>query len=131
MTPFFIVAHTPLATALKRVVEHVLGPVEDLIAVDIQANQCAADSADTLATQFIQANQGEGVLVLTDLPGASPSNIAVAAASVARQNGVPCIVLGGVNPAMLLRAINYRQVALEEVAAQALMGAHQSAIRVD
>jgi len=70
-------------------------------------------------------------LVLTDLPGASPSNIAIKASEIARRDGTPCCVLGGANAAMLLRAINYRQGSLEDVAASALAGATHSVLRVD
>lgn len=131
MVAIFIIAHAPLATALHQVAEHVLGPVKALTAIDIVPNQCAADCAQAMAESIASADQGDGVLVLTDLPGASPSNICVSSANYVRSQGIPCVVLSGVNPAMLLRAISYQHVALEEVAAQALIGANQSAIRVD
>jgi mannose/fructose-specific phosphotransferase system component IIA len=50
---------------------------------------------------------------------------------VARLEGTPSCVLGGANAAMLLRAINYRQGSLEDVAASALAGAAHSVLRVD
>jgi PTS system ascorbate-specific IIA component len=84
-----------------------------------------------MSNLITEADAGDGVLVLTDLPGASPSNICISAAEYVRAQGVPCIVLSGVNPGMLLRAINYRQVALDAVASQAMIGANQSTMRVD
>jgi PTS system ascorbate-specific IIA component len=131
MVSIILIAHTPLAAALKAVVEHVLGPVELFTAIDIFPDQCAANYAQTMSNLITEADAGEGVLILTDLPGASPSNICISAAEYARAQGVPCIVLSGVNPGMLLRAINYRQVALDAVASQAMIGANQSTMRVD
>ena len=131
MVSIFLIAHNPLASALKLVVEHVLGPVESFTAIDIFPDQCAVDHAQSISTLIAAADLGEGVLVLTDLPGASPSNICISAAEYSRSQGVPCIVLSGVNPGMLLRAINYRQIALDAVASQAMIGGNQSMMRVD
>jgi PTS system ascorbate-specific IIA component len=84
-----------------------------------------------LADAIIAAAQGEGVLVLTDLPGATPSNIAVTASAFVRERGVACRVLGGVNASMLLKAITYRTAALDIVMGKALAGATQAVLRVD
>jgi PTS system ascorbate-specific IIA component len=80
---------------------------------------------------MIAADQGDGVLVLTDLPGATPSNIAATASAYVRERGVACRVLGGVNPSMLLKAITYRTAALDVVTDKALAGATQAVLRVD
>lgn len=131
MISIMVVAHIPLASALVECAKHVLGHDPYVSGVDILPNQCAADSALGLTEQIIALDRGDGVLLLTDLPGASPSNIAVKACHLAQEAGVTCCVLGGVNAAMLLRAINYRQSNLEDVAASALAGANQSLLRVD
>ena len=131
MIAILVVAHTPLATALVACARHVLGADPDVVAVDIEPNECAQDCSSKVAELIAQADRGDGVLVLTDLPGASPSNIAVKSSEIAHREGVPCCVLGGVNAAMLLRAINYRQGKLEDVATSALAGATHSVLRVD
>lgn len=131
MIAILVVAHTPLATALVACAKHVLGTDPDVIALDIEPNECAQDCSPRVAKMITQADRGDGVLVLTDLPGASPSNISVKASEIAHLEGTPCCVLGGANAAMLLRAINYRQGSLEDVAASALAGATLSVLRVD
>ena len=128
MIAILVVAHTPFATALVACAKHVLGADPDVIAVDIEPNECAQNCSPKVAELIAQADSGDGVLVLTDLPGASPSNIAVKASEIAR---IACCVLGGANAAMLLRAINYRQGSLEDVASSALAGATHSVLRVD
>lgn len=131
MVVIFVVAHVPLASALEACVKHVLGTDPHLHLFDIQPNECASDSSPRLATKIISANCGDGVLLLTDLPGATPSNIAAAAAGLARAQGVACCVLGGVNASMLLKAISYRNATLEVVIEKALAGAAQAVLRVD
>jgi len=131
MITIVIVAHVPLASALAACAQHVLGRAPDVVIADILPNECASDCAPNLAQQLLAADQGEGVLVLTDLPGATPSNIAVKASHLVQAAGVPCCVLGGVNASMLLRAINYRQGSLEDVATSALAGATHALLRVD
>lgn len=131
MITIMVVAHVPLASALIDCARHVLGRDPDVCAVDILPNESAVDCAKTLSEQIISLNQGDGVLLLTDLPGATPSNIAIQASHFAQDAGVPCCVLAGVNASMLLRAINYRQGSLEDVATNALAGASQALMRVD
>ena len=131
MAVIFVVAHVPLASALDACVRHVLGLDPQLHLFDIQPDECASQSSPRLAAAVLAADQGDGILMLTDLPGATPSNIAVAASGLARAQGVSCRVLGGVNASMLLKAINYRNAALDVVMDKALAGATQAVLRVD
>jgi len=131
MIAIFVVAHEPLASALESCVRHVLGAEPNISVFDIEPSECAAESSPRLAEAIMAGHKGEGVLVLTDLPGATPSNIAVAAAHAVCERGIDCRVLGGVNPSMLLKAINYRNAALDIVMNKALVGATQVVLRVD
>ncbi|MDN4016750.1 PTS sugar transporter subunit IIA [Zwartia panacis] len=131
MTVIFIVAHAPLASALKACVWHVLGCDPHIQAFDVEPDECASDSAPRLAASIFESAQGQGALILTDLPGATPSNIAVAASKLLHSQGVSSHVLGGVNASMLLKAINYRNAALDVVIEKALIGATQAVLRVD
>ncbi len=64
-----------------------------------------------------QLNQGAGVLVLTDIYGSTPSNIA---AQLADDNQVR--VIAGVNLPMLVRVLNYPRLSLDELVNKALSG---------
>ncbi len=131
MISIMVVAHVPLASALVDCARHVLGHDPYVTAVDILPNESAVDCSLTLSEQIIALDRGDGVLLLTDLPGATPSNIAAQGCHLAQEAGVASCVLAGVNASMLLRAINYRQGNLEDVATNALAGATQALLRVD
>ena len=88
MIAIVVVAHVPLASALVACARHVLGHEPEVEVADILPNECASDCAPNLAQQLIAADQGEGVLVLTDLPGATPSNIAFLHALQHLSNGL-------------------------------------------
>ncbi len=70
---------------------------------------------------------GDGVLVLTDLFGASPSNLA---AKIARL-GTPVRRVSGLNLPMLLRVMNYSELPLDELPAIAAAGARNGVIHDD
>jgi PTS system ascorbate-specific IIA component len=70
-------------------------------------------------------DQGKGVLVLTDIYGATPSNIAMQLIKPGRVEGV-----AGVNLPMLIRALTYRDEPLESVLDKALSGATEGVMRM-
>ena len=72
------------------------------------------DRAHQLAREV---DSGDGVLVLTDLFGSTPSNVAWAL-----QRNQLAIVIAGVNLPMLLRVMNYPKLSLPELAEKALSG---------
>lgn len=126
-----VVAHTPLASALKDVARHVFGQDVALTAIDVLPGDCAVESSASLLETIKSLDQGAGVLVMTDLPGASPCNICASAAALARQDGVAFHVVAGVNAAMILRAVSYRDRDLETLTQQVVEGASRAVMRVD
>jgi PTS system mannose-specific IIA component len=73
-------------------------------------------------------DQGDGVLVMTDIYGATPSNIAARLLKPGRVEGV-----SGVNLPMLIRALNYREGAgrVSDLADKALDGAAEGIVRME
>ena len=67
---------------------------------------------------------GDGVLILTDLYGASPSNLASKLARL----GTPARRVASLNLPMLLRVMNYAELPLDELPAIAAAGARNGAI---
>lgn len=124
-----IVAHAPLAAALKACAEHVFGRgAQDVIAIDVQPDQDAAHwlaQADALLGQATTP-----VLVLNDVFGATPFNVARALADWCASHQMPARVLTGANVPMLLRAITYRDEPLADLVERAESGAVQGVIHV-
>lgn len=120
-----IIAHAPLASALRQCVAHVFADrVADVVAVDVLPDASVAQSvaqAREAAEQFGPAP----LLLLTDVLGATPCNVARQL-----QEEHTARVLAGVNLPMVLRAVTYQEEPLDELAARALEGATQGALPV-
>ena len=123
-----IIAHAPLASALKQCVLHVFQDNEDsgttLQAIDVPAN---APADETLAAAKITLSQMRTThtLVLTDVFGATPCNVAQKLV-----DGITSKLVAGVNLPMLLRAITYRAETLDAMMARALAGGAQGVMQV-
>ena len=83
------------------------------------------DTALPLASAALRrVDSGDGVLILTDLYGASPSNLASKLARL----GTPTRRVASLNLPMLLRVMNYAELPLDELPAVAAAGARNGAI---
>lgn len=71
-------------------------------------------------------DEGDGVLILTDLYGSTPSNIA---RTISTNNNV-CAV-SGLNLSMLIRVLNYPDLALDQLVEKAISGARDGIARID
>jgi len=130
MAGIVIVAHTPIASALKNFAEHVYGQSPDrMVAVDVPAHEDAKVTFDRVTQAVQSVMKSNGVLVLTDIFGATPANVAAKVAKMDEfHNRV--VVLTGVNLPMLLRVVSHRTEALDELAEKALQGAQQGMLRL-
>lgn len=120
-----IIAHAPLASALRDCALHVYPEcADDVIALDVLPH---AQPEDTLAlAQHAVGNAVEaGLLVLTDIFGATPAN--TAQKLVAYSNAK---LIAGVNLPMLYRAVCYREEPLDALVARALTGGTQGVMQV-
>ncbi|MFK5985060.1 MAG: PTS fructose transporter subunit IIA [Pseudomonadota bacterium] len=72
-------------------------------------------------------DQGDGLLILTDMYGSTPSNIAMQL----MQQHASRIVVSGINLSMLVRVMNYPQLSLAELAIKAESGAKDGVIVTD
>ncbi len=121
----FIIAHAPLASALRQCVLHVFpdaAPV--LAALDVQPNM-PADETLVSARMAMTLMNTKHTLVLTDLFGATPCNVAQKMI-----DGVNSRLIAGVNLPMLMRAVTYRNEPLDALVARALAGGTQGVMQV-
>ena len=125
MTGLFIIAHAPLASALRTAAEHAFPEAAAVIAAYDVPPGAQADAYEAEAAAQLARLATAETLILTDVFGATPCNIA---RHLAEQPGVR--VLAGVNVPMLWRALNYRQKPIDELVALALVGASQGVMQV-
>lgn len=120
-----IIAHSPLASALRQCVLHVVPDGADVVvAVDIRSDL----PFDQLLEESRQAMAGLNTpqtLVLTDVFGATPCNVAQKLV-----DGVRSRLVAGVNLPMLLRAMTYRREPIEALVARAMAGGVQGVMQV-
>lgn len=131
MSGIVIVVHTPMGGALLNCATHVLGEVKGIAVHDVLPDDMPEDAAPLVLADILRADRGAGVLVLTDLVGATPANIAKRAVADARAMGVSCSLVAGVNTPMLLRAVTNRDLSLSDICEKALAGGVQGCLRVD
>ena len=113
----FIVAHAPLAQALKACAMHVYPEcAAEVLALDVKADDTPEQSL--LAAQQLWQGVPEGdVLVLTDVLGATPANVAQQWARDRKAK-----IIAGVNLPMLLRSVCYRHETIEGLVQRAMTG---------
>lgn len=105
MVPVFLVMHEPLGAAFARCAEHVLGePPSRLNVVDIAPDADVEHASQSLFQQLMQF-PSPGSLVLCDLYGATPFNVAQRAMALAHEQGVQTRLLTGTNLYMVLKAL--------------------------
>ena len=134
-TPILIVAHAPLAHAFLQGAVHVFADCEAYVqALDVAADadtEQAQQQAVARALQLMPTApapvagaeaEAPSLLILTDVFGASPSNIAQRAAGVLQAQGVQVRAVAGLNLPMLLRAITYRHEPLAKMVELATAG---------
>ena len=125
MNGIFIIAHAPLASAFRQCVLHVF-PENGVgvAALDVQPNMPPEETLAQARIMLAQIGTPQ-TLVLTDIFGATPCNVAQKLV-----DGVSTRLLTGINLPMLLRAVSYRQEALDALVTRALAGATQGVMQV-
>ncbi len=121
----FIIAHAPLASALRQCVLHVFPDAAPTVAVlDVQPNVPTEETLLTARLTMAMLKQ-PNTLVLTDMFGATPCNVAQKLV-----DGLNTRLIAGVNLPMLMRAITYRNESLDALVARALSGGTQGVMQV-
>jgi len=123
MPRLLILAHAPLASALRSVAAHVFAEdLDHLLALDVPAEWSDSELEQALRPLLAE---GQPTLILTDVFGATPCNTATRLA-----DGLTQRVVAGVNVPMLWRAMAYRNEALDTLVARALSGGGQGVMSV-
>ena len=103
MIGLLLVSHRHLADEMKAVMEHVVGPQEHIGTVSIFPSDDMEMRRSEIQTKIKELDTGDGVIVLTDMFGGTPSNLAI---SMMNQDNIE--VLAGMNLPMLIKLAQVR-----------------------
>ena len=113
-----IITHNNVGKALLSAAINTLGFCPLTAEVLSIQDDCDPDKTILQAKKTIETlDQGEGVLILTDIFGSTPSNIACA---LSNEENVQ--IISGINLPMLIRVLNYPNLELEELVVKAVSG---------
>lgn len=104
MIGLVIVTHGGLATEFLSALEHVVGPQRDIAAICIGPDDDMERRRRDILDAVKAVQSGDGVILLTDMFGGTPSNLAI---SVMEQTGAE--VIAGLNLPMLIKLASIRQ----------------------
>ena len=115
MIGMVLVTHGHLATEFRAALEHVVGPQKQIETVTIGPD----DDMETRRVEILAAikavESGSGVVLLTDMFGGTPSNLAISV-----MNGASIEVVAGINLPMLIKLASVRDTAtLDQAVGQA------------
>jgi PTS system mannose-specific IIA component len=103
MIGLVIVTHCGLALEFRSALEHVVGPQAQLETVSIGPDDDAAVRRGQIIDAIHRTDTGEGVIVLTDMFGGTPSNLAISAMDEANVE-----VIAGINLPILVKLASVR-----------------------
>ena len=104
MIGMVLVTHGQLATELKSALEHVVGPQAQLETITIGPEDDMDGCRRDIMAAVCRVNSGSGVVVLTDMFGGTPSNLALSC-----MNGGSVEVVAGINLPMLIKLASVRE----------------------
>jgi PTS system mannose-specific IIA component len=126
MIGILLVTHGSFGESLIQNVCHVLNKRPPLIAqLGVAAQDDPLDVLPLARLLLREVDGGEGVLVMTDVFGATPANLALKLLEPGRVEGV-----SGLSLPMLLRALTYRERGMETMLQKAISGAHDGVVKL-
>jgi mannose PTS system EIIA component len=105
MIGLILVTHGNLAREFVVAMEHVVGPQKQIATICIGPHDNMEERRREIASAIKLADEGQGVIILTDLFGGTPSNLAISLLEPGRAE-----VIAGVNLPMLIRLDSARKV---------------------
>ncbi len=104
MIGMVLVTHGRLAEELIAALEHVVGPQENVTAICIGPDDDMEQRRSEILDSTSKADQGKGVILLTDMFGGTPSNLAISIMDKANVE-----IIAGVNLPMLIKLASVRE----------------------
>ena len=115
MIGMVLVTHGELATQFRAALEHVVGTQKQVATISIGPEDDIERRRGDIIDAVSQVDSGAGVVLLTDMFGGTPSNLAISV-----MNGAHVEVVAGINLPMLIKLASVRDAAsLEQAVIQA------------
>ena len=130
MVRLVLVMHEPLGSAFSDCATHILGHEPDLLVFDVGADDSPEESARRLERMF-DVHPDDGALILCDIYGATPFNIASRAVSNLTARGMDVALVTGTNLCMVLKALTDKQDNPEKLSEIVRDGARNGILRAD
>lgn len=124
MTGIILVTHDGLGAAVRREAENILDRPLALTTIAVSYRAEVEETLEMLRDALASGGDHQGALLLTDLPGATPHNLARQAAS---EHDIP--VVSGLNLPMLLKVINHADKPPAQLAELAASGGAQGIVQ--
>ncbi len=106
-----IVSHADYGSAMLRTAEFILGPQSDCSSISVDVAHEVSETVRRLTDAAQRLDKGAGVIILTDMFGGTPTNLALALLATHKVE-----VVTGANLPMLLKVFSAREKNLEELA---------------
>jgi PTS system ascorbate-specific IIA component len=120
-----LVSHNNIGTELINTAKQMLSccPLPTRV-LSIRTSDNPEDLRKAMNDDLVSLDQGHGILILTDMFGSTPSNIACA---VSDRRDIR--IVSGLNLPMLVRVLNYPALSLDEIEQKALSGGQEGVVR--
>lgn len=124
MIGILIIAHGHYGESLLNSAQHVLGNIPQQCETITFSSQDEMEQLQLKAQQLtVSLNSGQGVIILSDMYGATPCNMVT---NLLSANDIEAVA--GVNLPMLLRTITYRNLPLAELVEKAVSGGREGVV---
>ena len=125
MIGLVLVTHGRLAEEFRSALEHVVGPQAAIETIAIGPDDRMENRRSDIADAVSRVNGGEGVIILTDMFGGTPSNLAISLLEIGKVE-----VVAGLNLPMLVKRARIRKDSTLDKAATAAQDAGRKYINV-
>jgi len=115
-----IVAHGGLAQGYRAAVEHVFGHQSHMVSIAIGPDDDRAAKQSEICNAADSVDTGDGVVIVTDMFGGSPTNLSLKACSPDNRR-----ILYGANLPMLIKLAKSRQASVPDAVDAAIAAAHK------
>ena len=126
-TALFFITHDGIASSLLHIGEAIIGrPIANLAYHEVTMDASVLDAMNTIEKKLHTMDLGDSIIFVTDIIGATPSNIAQQLA-----DKYDAKLISGVNLPMVIRLLNYREEPAPELISKALEGARNSIVEMN